>query len=278
MTPQISPGSTLYVLPFPSSTARGLLLLAGFAIAAPCGAEEPISTDRPDFVESSLVVGAGRVQVETSVAYERDARGGDTARTLAVPTLLRVGLGEAWEARLETDGWLRQRVEDSAGNKARATGFGDVALGVKYHLPGEGPLGASSALLFHVDLATGAEEFKGEGARPSLRYVAEWELADQWAMGVMPGLAYNTDAAGDRYVSGIAGITVAYAWTERFRSFAELAAEEIGAGDHADAQVSFDTGVAYLLTHNVQLDAAVYSGLNKNTPDTTGTLGLSIRW
>lgn len=257
---------------------RGFGLLLGFVAALPSGAQEPISTDRPDFVESSLVVGRDRIQIETSVAYERDAAGGATARTFSVPTLLRVGLGEAWEARLETDGWLRQRVEDDAGNKGRATGFADIALGMKYHVPGEGPFSASSALLFHVDLETGAEEFAGDGARPSLRYVAEWELADRWAMGVMPGVAYNTDDTGDRYVSGIAGITVAYSWTERFRSFAEIAAEELGASDHAKAQVSFDTGVAYLVSDDVQLDAAVYSGLNKNTPDTTGTLGLSIRW
>lgn len=254
------------------------ILLAGLAAAPSAWAEEPISTDRPDFVESSLVVGPGRMQIETSVAYQRDTQGGEVARVLAVPTLLRIGLGESWEARAETDGWLSQRVEDGSGQQTDTTGFSDVALGVKYHLPGTGPFDASSALLLHVDLATGAKPFRGDGARPSLRYVAEWEIADQCSLGVMPGLAYQTDGAGQRYLSGIAGITVAYAWTERFRSFVELAAEEWAAGDHADTQLSLDTGVAYLVSNDLQLDAALYSGLNRHTPDTTGTLGVSFRW
>lgn len=38
--------------------------------------EDTIQTDRPDFVESSNVVGKGRFQIETSIAYERDSNSG----------------------------------------------------------------------------------------------------------------------------------------------------------------------------------------------------------
>ena len=54
-------------------------------LAATAGDDDMISTDRPDFVESSQVVGRGRLQLETSVQWERD----HGVRTLTTPTLLR---------------------------------------------------------------------------------------------------------------------------------------------------------------------------------------------
>ena len=51
-----------------------LLLAAacGLPLAASAGDDDTISTDRPDFVESSQVVGKGRLQLETSLQWERD--------------------------------------------------------------------------------------------------------------------------------------------------------------------------------------------------------------
>ena len=51
-------------------------------------AEEPISTDRPDFVESSDVVGKGRFQLETGFSSERNKADGVKERLTTTPTLL----------------------------------------------------------------------------------------------------------------------------------------------------------------------------------------------
>lgn len=238
-------------------------------------AADSLSTDRPDFVESSLAVGAGVFQIETSVAMERRAGIDDRPRTIATPTLLRLGVSENWEARLETDGLLDQR---SDAESPAADGFADIALGVKYHLPSPGPGDASTALLFHVDLPTGSRAFRADGVRTSLRGVAEWELPYDCSLGLMPGIAWAEDEAGQHYLSGIAGITVGHAWTPVLRSFVELASEELGSSGHGDTQFTFDTGLVWLVTDNLQLDTAAYAGLNRNTPDITIAIGLSARW
>lgn len=255
--------------PLIATVALAVASLGGPALA------EPLSTDRPDFVESSLTVGAGTFQIETSVAMERRDGFGHRPQQIATPTLLRLGFADNWEARLETDGSLHERADDQSPH---VDGMGDLSLGLKYHLPVAGPADASMALLFHVDLPTGSQAFRGHGDRPSLRGVAEWELPYECSLGVMPGIALNEDEAGNDYVSGIAGVTFAHAWTPNWRSFVELASEELGSAGHGNTQFSFDTGLVWLINDNLQLDTAAYAGLNHSTPDITVAVGLSARW
>src|SRR5262245_3091965 len=94
--------------------ARGcaLAVAASALCATAARAEEPIATDRPDFVESADVVGDGRFQIETGLSYERSRANGQTSRGRATPLLLRYGVGDTLELRLETDGLLRASVRD----------------------------------------------------------------------------------------------------------------------------------------------------------------------
>ena len=257
---------------FASTTVLSCVIAA--CVAMPTMAD-PISTDRPDFVESSLTVGTGTFQIETSVAMERRDGFGRRPQQIATPTLLRLGFADNWEARLETDGALHERAD---GQSPHVDGMGDLSLGLKYHLSTPGPADALMALLLHVDIPTGSKAFRGHGDRPSLRGIAEWELPHDCSLGLMPGLALNTDGTGTDYVSGIAGITFAHAWSPHWRSFIELASEELGSAGHGNTQFSFDTGLVWLINDNLQLDTAAYAGLNRSTPDITVAIGLSARW
>lgn len=242
-----------------------------FGIASLAHAEEePIATDRPDFVESSLTVGDRRLQVETSVAWERD---GDVDG-YATPTLFRYGIGANWELRLETDGW--QRI--NADGEDNVSGLADVSLGVKHHLASSDDGDASLAWLLHVDLPSGARALRGHGARPSFRLVAEWELSDSVSLGVMPGVIWDDDGDGNRYAAGIFGVVVGKAWTEHSRSFVELALPQIAGSDDGGTLAVLDVGSAWLLSKDVQLDAVYSHGLNDRSPDHALGVGLSLRF
>ncbi len=166
-------------------------LLATALAASEAAAEDgdEISTDRPDFVESSSVVGKGVFQVETSLSYEHDRSNGATSRTRSTPTLLRYGVTEDVEFRIESEGLTRQAISDSGGTTTH-NGMADTSLGGKWRIrAGDEARGqAALALLADVELDSGSKAFRGAGKVPSLRLAAEWDLPGDASLGVMPGV------------------------------------------------------------------------------------------
>jgi hypothetical protein len=257
---------------FPFRSCFLLLAACGLPLAASAADDDTISTDRPDFVESSQVVGKGRLQLETSLQWERDRADGVTVRTLTTPALLRIGLSETTELRFETDG----RTVAHAGGATEA-GYADTSVGIKWHTADQAGAAPSLGVLLHADLPSGSVALRGSGVRPSLRLAAEWELADGLSFGVMPGVATDNDERGARRGYGIAAATLGKDLGERLHGFVELAAPRVARADRGGTQASFDTGVTWLLTKDIQLDAALTRGLNRRTPDLTVGLGLSVR-
>jgi len=240
--------------------------------------EESINTDRPDFVESSSVVGARVIQIETGVSLVRDSQSGGYTETFTVPTLLRVGIGHELELRLETDQRTVEYDHLKSGNET-IHGYSDIAVGFKWGLRqaegvGSGP---SIATLIHADLDTGSARFRGDGIRPSVRVVAEWELPADMSIGVMPGAVWDKDER-HRFVNGILAVTTGKQWTARFRTFLEAAGQQIARQDDGGCIVTFDTGATYLIDKDVQVDAAVSRAANTNTPAWAFGAGLSLRF
>lgn len=262
---------------------RSTLFTGALALALGVGAaradDDAIATDRPDFVESSDVVGKGRFQLETSLAWERDRAGGVKARLASTPTLLRIGAGEDWELRFETDGRLRQRI-DEAGAVTRQNGWSDLSIGVKWHQRDGNEEAGTPGLgwLLHVDVDSGSSAFRGQGLRPSLRFVAEWEFAGGWSLGVMPGVYRDRDEDGRHFAGGILAATLGKSLTDRLRGFVEVSGQQLAASKHGGSVVTFDTGLAYLLDRDLQVDVAMSRGINKNAPDLAWTVGVSARF
>ena len=251
--------------------------LSALCLVSTAAVADPIATDRPDFVESSNTVGAGRWQIETSVAYENDKQAGVKAKTWSTPTLLRIGMGEYLEARIETDGMLSQDLDGNGVNDSNS-GFADTAVGLKWHVPGSEDSGPSIGVLLHADLDSGSSDFRGDGVRPSLRVVAEWELGDRMSLGIMPGVISDKDDQGERFTAGIMGAVVGYSINDCSRVFAEVAAEQIADESHGGDVVNFNIGTAHLLSDDAQVDLAASFGLTDETPEWALTVGYSVRF
>lgn len=260
---------------FPQPLAA-LVAFCTCACAFPAAASDgPIATDRPDFVESSHVVGKGRLQIESSVAIDRDGDGERRATAWSTPTLVRFGITDNLELRVESDGAMRQRSSGAGLAGVTERGYADASLGLKWHaMDGEGSR-PSVGLLLHADLSTGSAAFRDEGTRPSARLVAEWEMPNDMSIGVMPGIGYQKQDGGNMF--GILGLVAGKAWNDRLRSFVEISSPHIARSAHGGTEASLTVGAAYLVRKNVQIDTALSRGLNPRTADLSLTFGLSFK-
>jgi Putative MetA-pathway of phenol degradation len=256
-------------------------LLAGIAHA---GDDDRIDPDRPDFVDSSKVVGKGRVQLEGGYAVERNRDDGVRERTGSTPVLLRLGVSDTLEARIETEGRMRYRADDADEHERiheRIRGWDDTTVGVKWRLAEGDPDGGwrrpALGLIADASFDTGSAFFRGQGVRPGLRAVAEWELPHGMSLGVMPGLVRDHDDEGRRAVNGVFAVSLGKDWSDRLHTFVEVAAPRIARARHGGTEASFDIGGAWALTKDCQIDAALQRGLNHRTADLMWTVGLSIR-
>ena len=257
-------------------TATGLALLLTHCHVA---ADDSIVTDRPGFGESSDVVGKSRLQIETSMALERNHADGVATRTLTTPTLFRYGVSDTLELRLETDGRVIERSRDDLSGQAMTQrGYADTSLGLKYHAMDQNGWRPSIGLLLHADLPSGSSQFRGNGVRPSLRVAAEWELPSDYSLGAITGLVVDKNDTGKRFAASLFGITLGLKLTEKTRVFAELSAPQIARAENGGTFARTDIGATYLLTKDCQIDTALSRGLNSNTPDLALTIGFSIRY
>ncbi|MGE5640246.1 MAG: transporter, partial [Clostridia bacterium] len=200
---------------------------------------DPIDTDGPDFVESSEVVRLGGVQYEVDLTSARNRPSRPTSPSLSTPILLKYGFAENFELRIAPDGYLRQD---------GASGFGDTAVGIKWHAQdrdAEKRIPAISWIL-HFDTPSGTRELRGVGVRPSLRSVVTWELPGDFALGIMPGIKYDARDDGHRFMSTIFGSVLNKRITERLRAFVEISSPQIASQANGGVLASGDVGAAYL--------------------------------
>ena len=256
-----------------SAPASGLVLVLVLAAAAPARGDELISTDRPDFTNSSDVVGRGRWQIETSVGAERDSSSGQRVRTVNTPTLLRYGVSDSFELRLDGAGAVHQTSFDPAsGASTSERGWAPLGAGFKWHLPN------GAGLLFDAGIDGGSGAFRERGLRASLNvpFAVDPGWGDDWSLGLMPGLFVDRNDDGQRYYGGIASASLGHDWGG-WHAFTELAAQRIARQRDGGSVLTFDIGGAWR-TAAVQLDSALAFGVNRNAPHVALTLGFSIRF
>jgi len=257
-----------------------LLLAASIAVDA-AGAAKPIDADGPDFVESSEVVGKGRFQFEADVVSERDRRNSTHVTTTSTPTLLRFGVADTIEFRIETEGWMRVTGDNAGGGvRSTATGSGDIALGGKWHSQDRDSSTNTPAVswILHFEVPTGSSEFRGRGITPSLRSVITWDLPHDLALGLMPGVKYGAAPDGHRFVSGIVGLVLNKQWTQTLRTFVENSSSQIARSSDGGVVMTWDAGAAYQVTDDWQIGFRAGFAANRNSPNSQMLVELAGRF
>ena len=238
----------------------------------------PLVTDRPDVTESSEVVPPGLVQVEMGYSFLRFKDAHEKLDLWAFPgTLVRVGLHERVELRLEWAGYLDESL-DLGSSTSEDSGWGNTALGVKIKLREEKDAAPQLALLVDAVVPSGSKSFRAERVDPAIRLAGSHTLSDRLGLGYNLGLGALTieEASGDLDTLGLGRYSLALGigLSERWGTFIEVFGFMPTAGGPAH---SLDSGLTYLISRTVQLDLSGGLGLNDRAEDWFVGAGISIR-
>ncbi|MBI3790338.1 MAG: transporter [Gemmatimonadetes bacterium] len=246
---------------------RACLLGAVAAAAVHAQAAErrpaPIETDRPDFIESSVVVPAGSWQLENGLLF---ARTGPLDLTRGTESLLRVSINARleWRVGLPNLEWER-------GPGALGAGHGDAYAGLKWQL---GPVGPwEMAIIPGTSIPVGGAGRSSGTWDPELKFTAARDLAAGFDFAGMLALAAPTED-GVRVTTFQPALSIGREVTPVVRLFVEWvgayeAGRETGHLAHA--------GVGWQVTPDVLLDAHVGHRLSGDFPDNFVALGFSFR-
>ena len=229
-------------------------------------------TDRPDFTESSEVVGRGVVQVETGMVMEQDGQGDDRTRALATPQLLvRIGLNQRVELRLGGDGFVSESLRTATGSQ-RSSGYSDAEIGAKVKLFSADKAGLDIAIIPALSLPTGKDGFSSGGYDPGMKFTWARELPRGF------GLSGNLNAASitvdgvrewERAVTLSLGHELAGSWGAYWEGYGFLA--------NGSCDCTINTGVTRAFGPNAQFDVEVGRGVSGDAPDWFVGVGFAVR-
>lgn len=237
---------------------KRLILVVVILVAPLLRAQEAdlINPDRPGIADGSATVRRGVFQVELGGELDDDSG----SHTLSTPLLLRYGLTDALELRVETAGF--GRVSESGRTK---TGFNPTSLGLKYHFHDAPSLGVIAR--FFPPSGTGV--FHNDNSSGDVRLAADINLGEKWAINPNVGIA-SENVGSCRTTTGLAALTVQRNLTEKANVFVDGAADS--------SSLVFDAGAAWILGRDLQLDVSVGWGAHGDAPDIFWSAGVSRRF
>jgi hypothetical protein len=255
------------------SLACVLVLLVASGAAAADG--DVIDPDRPDVSSGTRTVGAGRVQLETGVLYERTRAAGEpTERRLSAEALLRIGVVERVEVRVEGEPIVRLRGAEDA------TDVGDFTLGVKWRFldDTEGGAWPALALVPVVKLPTAPTPIGTGKADYGVVLAASFELPGDFGLDANAGVAaIGQTRPGGHLLQALVSASLSRKLAAAIAGFGEIFYASRDEWRGRD-QVGVDTGIIWTVLPNLALDAAVGTSLYGSLPDVFVRAGGSVRF
>ena len=255
-----------------------VLALCAVPFARTIDARE-LSTDRPDRTESPYTVDAGRFQAELDlVGWTRDRADGARINGLRLVTAnLKRGLMPSADLQLVIETWNDQRTRFTGLPEERRSGFGDVTARLKLNLWGNDEGATAAALMPFVKLPTNQHQLGNEAVEGGLIVPLALSLRRGWGAGLMAEVDMNRNAADDgHHAEWIATATASHDIGGNLAGFVELFS--LHNGEPGATWVgTFDAGLTYAATPDIQVDGGFYAGVSDAAEDLALFLGLTVR-
>lgn len=260
--------------------SQALMAVALLPVGLPAFAanEDYINPDRPGIADGSNVVGARRFQIEAGVQQEFRRNFGVDDRRLFVPTLLRLGINDKWEARVESNVYTWTRQFDPVTGVSRGEGAMPASLGIKYHAQDSSGLTPSLGAILRIFPASGSNDFRTRHSTGDIRLVADWDFTPHWSLNPNVGIAVYENGQSQVFTAGLFAMTINYNPSRTLNLFVDTGMQSPET-KNGKSTIIFDAGVAYLISRDTQLDFTVGTGTAGATPPRTFlSAGMSMRF
>lgn len=263
-----------------------LLLFGGTGLLFGKDERPPVSTDRPSVSASTQTAPWLAGLVESGFQWQIFEPGNGPIdlrfRQFSTPLLLRYGLFENLEFRVETSGFnwndLRIREPGQPAVSSSDSGLANPSLGLKWRFVDtpENSYQPAVALLLNWGLPVGSEGFHSEKSSFGALLLVDFPLPNSLSLTLNGGLYSRwDDATRDCFKEGLGALSLSAPLAAKTGMFIEVA----GGGPQADGGEGYaliDGGITHLLSDSLQLDFAVTRGLTSQTTDWGFAGGLSF--
>ena len=244
-----------------------------------------LSTDRPDKTESAYTVDAGRFQIESDLlSYSSDhdtADGADTqvdAWSVAAVNV-KAGLLNWMDLQLVLDTYNHVTTDDRlTAQKVTQSGLGDLTTRLKMNVWGNDGGKTALAVMPFVKIPTNQDDLGNDDVEGGIIIPLAVELPAGWGMGLMTEFDFVRNRADDGYSTDFVNtVTFSHDIVGNLGGYVELFTL-ISSESNTDWVGTFDMGLTYGLTEDIQLDAGINLGITESAEDFNPFLGLSWRF
>jgi hypothetical protein len=232
-----------------------------------------MNTDRPDATESPYTVDAGHFQLELDLANftcdrHTEARDGGTRAWSFLTTNFKLGLTNRMDFQIVAPFYNRV----SSGPE----GFGDLTFRLKFNFWGDDGGPTALGLMPFLKVPTAADGLGNDRVEAGVILPFAAELPGGWDFGTMLELDWLAREDGHGHQAAfVTSITFGHTIIGNLDGYLELFSE---LSEDSAWVATFDVGVTYALTKNVQLDTGLNLGLTRAAADFNPFVGLSIRF
>lgn len=255
-----------------------LAVLAAAPLAAQdfSGLPAPLVTDRPDFTDGPSTVPVGHYQLEGGSTFSR--QGEEDSQTLG-EIFLRIGAGERWEARIGVGSF--DRIDPGIPGAAELSGYEDPTLGVKIRLTEDDPNllppgWPRMAILLTTTVPVGSAELTEDAWQPEGKLALAWDFTDRLSLGSTLIYAYPSDG-GERFNQVAASLSAGLSLNDRLGVYLEGYGFSKESADGSSTSY-VDSGLTFLLSNDLQLDARIGAGLDDPHPNWFAGFGAAVRF
>ncbi len=245
-----------------------LTLIFTFSIMRVVGQfNETIRTGRPGQAIGAFTVGDKIFQIQSGFDYFGSKNNGIKNSGFLNNTVLRYGLTEPFEisALLE----YKTEARTNGNSETKSNGLSAMDVGMRYHIYTGKGLIPNVGFQLRMRLPVLSEDYEIDDIAPRFIVVTSQRLSKTFTLITNWGAAWNGNNSSP---TGTYVINLAFPFNDKLGAFVET----FGAYGRGNFYINFDTGLAWLLTPDLQLD--LYGGYGNNYGVNDYFISTGVSW